>query len=170
VRILRPATILLAAVVAAACAPFHPESGPPSGGTAVEPGVRVVQTAMAQVGAPYRYGGADPSQGFDCSGLVAWAFGQQGIAVPRTAAQQFAAATPLTGAQLHPGDLVFFRLKAPRGAVDHVGIFTGQGRFVHAPQSGRSVSVASLDDEFYRSRLAGFGRLPTASRPHAAPR
>jgi cell wall-associated NlpC family hydrolase len=169
VRILRPATILLAAVLATACAPFHPETGPAPGGAA-EPAVRVVQTAMAQVGAPYRYGGADPSQGFDCSGLVWWAFGQQGIAVPRTAAQQFAAVTPVARDQVRPGDLVFFRLKTPRGAVDHVGIFTGQARFVHAPQSGRRVSVASLEDEYYRSRLAGFGRLPMESRPRAAPR
>lgn len=120
---------------------------------------RVVGTAMAQVGTPYRYGGSTPAQGFDCSGLVFYVYGQQGIAVPRTAAQQFAAATPIREQDLKPGDLVFFRLAGPRDEVSHVGIYSGQRRFVHAPQSGRRVGEASLDDEFYRERLAGYGRF-----------
>jgi cell wall-associated NlpC family hydrolase len=126
---------------------------------------------MAQVGVPYHYGGSSPAQGFDCSGLVSYVFGQQGIAVPRTAAQQFAAAQPVREQDLRPGDLVFFRLAGPRTEVSHVGIYSGQGRFVHAPQSGRRVGEASLDDEYYRARLAGFGRFPAGGEAqHTAAR
>jgi cell wall-associated NlpC family hydrolase len=153
-----PAALLLLA----ACAPFQPETRP--GGAGREPvgpesGQRIARDAAAQIGAPYRYGGADPAQGFDCSGLVTYVYRRNGIAVPRTAAQQFAAARPLREEELRLGDLLFFRLGGPRSAVSHVGIYTGQRRFVHAPQTGRQVSAVSLDEPYLRARLAGFGRL-----------
>ena len=75
-------------------------------------GARIAQTALHYVGVPYRYGGSEPSRGFDCSGLVSYVHGIDGIAVPRTAAAQFAAARPVAAADLRPGDLVFFRLAA----------------------------------------------------------
>lgn len=132
-------------------------------------GSRIVTAAMAQEGVPYRYGGSSPQQGFDCSGLVSYVFGQQGIRVPRTAAQQFAAATAIRERDLQPGDLVFFRLAGPKAEVSHVGIYAGEGRFVHAPQSGKRVGEASLDDDYYRPRLAGFGRFPSGGdTPHTA--
>lgn len=160
------------ALLATACAPFQPETRPGGSVTPVpEPDSRIVATALAQVGVPYRYGGSTPTQGFDCSGLVSYVFGQQGIAVPRTAAQQFAAATPVREKDLRPGDLVFFRLAGAKADVSHVGIYSGAGRFVHAPQSGRRVGEASLDDEYYRPRLAGFGRFPVGGDgPHSAAR
>jgi len=65
---------------------------------------------------------------------------------------------------------VFFRLAGPGGDVSHVGIYTGQGRFVHAPQSGRRVSEASLSDEYYRARLVGYGRFPAPVESHSAAR
>jgi cell wall-associated NlpC family hydrolase len=167
---LRVAVILLAALLAAACAPFQAETLPsPSGGGVSQAGARIVSTAMAQVGVQYRYGGSSPGQGFDCSGLVAYVYGQQGIRVPRTAAQQFAAATVIRERDLQPGDLVFFRLAGPKAEVSHVGIYAGAGMFVHAPQSGKRVGEASLDDDYYRPRLAGFGRFPSAGdTPHTA--
>jgi len=153
-----------------ACAPFQPETRPSPGGTVVPPATsRIVEAARAQVGVPYRYGGSSPTQGFDCSGLVSYVFAQQGIFVPRTAAQQFLAATPVPERALQPGDLVFFRLAGPRAEVSHVGIYAGAGRFVHAPQSGRRVTEATLDDEYYRPRLAGFGRFPSGGDvPHSS--
>lgn len=164
---LRLVALVLLAALASACAPFQPEApAPPKGGGVPDAGTRVVGTAMAQLGIAYRYGGSSPTQGFDCSGLVFYVYGQQGVTVPRTAAQLFAAATPIREQDLRPGDLVFFRLDGPRAEVSHVGIYSGQRRFVHSPQSGRRVSEASLDDEFYRERLAGFGRLLA---PGAAP-
>jgi cell wall-associated NlpC family hydrolase len=128
---------------------------------------------MRYVGVPYRYGGAEPSRGFDCSGLVAYVHGQGGISVPRTAAAQFAFAQRVPETDLRPGDLVFFRLSLGSRDVTHVGIYTGQRRFVHAPQTGRNVGEASLDDAYYRERYAGSGRFyaapGTQSRGSAAP-
>jgi cell wall-associated NlpC family hydrolase len=81
---------------------------------------------------------------------------QLGIFAPRTAAEQYSAATPVPLNELEPGDLLFFRIK---GRISHVAIYTGEGRFVHAPQTGRPVELRMLDDDFYRPRLAGAGRL-----------
>jgi cell wall-associated NlpC family hydrolase len=148
--------LLLASL--AACTPFRPDTpGGPSG----DPGRAVLDAAESRLGAPYRYGGAGPDA-FDCSGLVTYAYRQLGVAVPRTAAQQFAAATPVPRSELRPGDLVFFRLEGRD--VSHVGIYAGDDRFVHAPQSGGNVRMARLDDEYFRRRYAGAGRL-YPSRP-----
>lgn len=158
----RRVTLFVALLALAACAPFQPEtrSSESSRDTVDQAsGLRIARDAIAQIGAPYHYGGANPVQGFDCSGLVSYVYQRNGIAVPRTAAQQFAAARPLREGQLQSGDLVFFRLDDGRSAVSHVGIYTGQGRFVHAPQTGRQVSAVSLDEPYFRARLAGFGRL-----------
>ena len=105
----------------------------------------------------------DAGEPFEDSGL-------DGIAVPRTAAEQFAGGHRVSEADLHAGDLVFFGIKPGSRAVTHVGIYTGERRFVHAPQTGRNVGVSSLDDEYYRARFAGSGRyyeIPD-SRPHRA--
>lgn len=157
--------VLMLALLASACTPFRP--GVPSAPAASEQsmasqqgmGAVIAQQALAQVGAPYRYGGTDPARGFDCSGLVSYAHSREGISVPRTAAAQFAAARKVDPAALRTGDLVFFRLVPGSREVTHVGIYTGQRRFVHAPQTGRNVSEASLDDPYYRERFAGAGRL-----------
>jgi len=148
--------LLLAALLAAvaACTPFQP--GAPAGPATADRGQALLQAAQSRIGAPYRYGGAGPDA-FDCSGLVTYAHSQLGIAVPRTAAQQFAAAIPVTRRDLQPGDLVFFRL-AGRD-VSHVGIYAGDNRFVHAPQRGGKVRMASLEDDWYRQRYAGAGRF-----------
>jgi hypothetical protein len=145
--------VVLAATLAA-CAPFRP--GLPGDGATVDPGRAVLQAAETRIGAPYRYGGAGPDA-FDCSGLVAYAHRQVGIAVPRTAAEQFAQATPVKRGQLRPGDLVFFHLSGRK--VGHVGIYVGDDRFVHAPQSGGRVHIANLEDEWYRKRFVGGGRF-----------
>ncbi|HET9268400.1 MAG TPA: C40 family peptidase [Vicinamibacterales bacterium] len=151
------------AALAGGCAPFQP--GLPSDPVAQEeraatgPGAVIAREARAQIGVPYRWGGNDPRGGFDCSGLVAYVHAREGIAVPRTAAEQFAAAARVDEDRLRPGDLVFFRLESSRRGVSHVGIYTGQRRFVHAPQSGRDVTEASLEDPYYRERFAGAGRF-----------
>ena len=82
---------------------------------------------------------------------------QLGLSTPRTAAQQYASAQPVPSAELQSGDLVFFRLNGR--AVSHVGIYLGDGRFVHAPQTGERVREAGLDEDFFRERYAGAGRL-----------
>jgi len=138
----------------AACTPFR--HGLPGDGATADPGRALLQAAETRIGAPYRYGGTGPDA-FDCSGLVTYAHRQVGIAVPRTAAEQFAKATPVKRRQLRPGDLVFFRLSGRK--VGHVGIYVGDDRFVHAPQSGGRVHVASLEDAWFRQRFVGGGRF-----------
>jgi cell wall-associated NlpC family hydrolase len=151
--------LLLAALLAslAACTPFQPgrPALPGDAGTD-DPGRALLQAAESRLGAPYRYGGTGPDA-FDCSGLVAYAHREVGVPVPRTAAQQFAAVTPVPRGDLRPGDLVFFRLAGRE--VSHVGIFAGGNRFVHAPQDGGHVRRASLDDDYFRRSFAGAGRL-----------
>ena len=153
----RSLPLLALLALLAACTPFQP--GMPGGPAGADPGRAVLQAAESRIGAPYRYGGAGPDT-FDCSGLVTYAHREVGIPVPRTAAQQFAAATPVARKDLRPGDLVFFRLDGRD--VSHVGIYAGDDRFVHAPQRGGHVRVASLDDDWYRKRYAGAGRFHAA--------
>lgn len=121
----------------------------------MSPGEQAAAIALEQVGVPYRYGG-NSRAGFDCSGLVQFSYGQAGVSTPRTTGQLWAAAAPVSSAEMRTGDLLFFRID---GKMSHVGMYLGRGRFVHAPQSGRTVSVASLDAPFYRRAFIRAGRL-----------
>ncbi len=137
----------------------RPEPGPRAGSGPALPahiGDEIALRAMAQLGKAYRYGGAD-LEGFDCSGLVYFIHQELGLSAPRTAQQQFNAATPIQRDLLVPGDLVFFRFSGAR--ISHVGIYAGSGRFVHAPQTGRNIELKSLDDAYYAKHFAGAGRL-----------
>lgn len=147
---MRIAAVLLLATLLAACTPFRRETA-----AVPDAGAAALVVAESRIGAPYRYGGAGPDA-FDCSGLVAYAYGKAGVDLPRTAAQQFAIARPVPRRDLRPGDLVFFRLSGRE--VSHVGIYAGDGRFVHAPQTGGRVRIEDLDDDWFRDRYAGAGR------------
>lgn len=155
-RPLRLAAAMLGVLLLTACAgaPPRSESGTATGMPSL--GQRIVESAMAEVGKPYRYGGSGPDA-YDCSGLVRFAHGAQGIIVPRTTEEQFRAARPVPVDRIVAGDLLFFRFDGPK--VSHVAIYAGSGRFVHAPQSSRPVEVRSLDEPWYRSQLVGAGRL-----------
>jgi cell wall-associated NlpC family hydrolase len=122
----------------------------------VEPGEEVVQLARGLIGSPYRFGGSGPRE-FDCSGLVFFVHQQLGIEVPRTAAQQAAAAAPVDALAILPGDLVFFTESGRE--ITHVGIYAGKGKFVHAPKSGQPVGYGSLFDDYYLHNFAGAGRF-----------
>lgn len=117
---------------------------------------KVVGTARQMLGVPYRYGGASPS-GFDCSGLVSYAYRSAGIRVPRTSGEQFLQSSRVSMQNLQPGDILFFRLSPPK--VSHVAIYDRDGRFIHAPSSGKRVSYASLDNPYWRKHLVGAGRF-----------
>ncbi len=127
----------------------------PAESSSANPGRQAANIALEQVGQPYRYGGSSPG-GFDCSGLVQYAYSRAGLNVPRTTGQLWSAAKPVARQDLTAGDVLFFSID---GKMSHVGMYLGERRFVHAPQSGRSVSVASLDTPFYRSALIRAGRL-----------
>lgn len=124
--------------------------------TVARPTSPVIATARTMLGAPYRYGGADPT-GFDCSGLVSYVYRSLGIQVPRTSQEQFRQSSPVATDRLQAGDLLFFRLNPPK--VSHVAIYEGEGRFIHAPSSGKRVSYASLDNPYWRQHLVGAGRF-----------
>jgi cell wall-associated NlpC family hydrolase len=130
------------------------------GAVGVDPGTVIARTAAQLIGAPYQFGGADV-QGFDCSGLAVYAHERVGLQIPRTAEEQRRAAHPVALQALEPGDLVFFRIRHHLGGrrVDHVGIYAGDGKFIHAPRSGGVVSYADLHDGYYRKHLAGAGRF-----------
>ena len=110
------------------------------------PGERAAVAAVRQIGVPYRYGGST-TRGFDCSGLVQFAYANAGKRIPRTTTEQWRQLTPVSNNRIRVGDLLFFRIG---GKVSHVGMYLGNRRFVHAPSTGREVSTASLDSDFYR--------------------
>lgn len=100
-------------------------------------GEQIVATAMKYLGVPYVWGGTTP-YGFDCSGLVQYVYAENGISIPRVTYTQQAAATPVSFDDLQPGDLVFWGYSAY-----HVGIYIGNGQYIHAPAPGQSVCIQS---------------------------
>jgi murein DD-endopeptidase len=120
------------------------------------PAMLVVETAREQVGVPYRYGGESP-RGFDCSGLVHYAYARAGIEVPRTTRELLRQARRVPLSKLRPGDVLFFRVAPPK--ISHVGLYIGDGRFVHAPSSGKDVSYASLNDDYWSRHVVAAGRF-----------
>ena len=130
------------------------------------PARNVLKTAFSQVGRPYKFGGTSPHTGFDCSGFVGWVYGQNGVKLPRSSPEMLGAGQAVARQNLVPGDLVFFGRK---NRVTHVGIYTGDNRYIHSPTRGRVIQESSLDDrsrgEYYvgaRRLLSGFDPAPAA--------
>jgi cell wall-associated NlpC family hydrolase len=119
-------------------------------------GERAAQVALKVVGVPYRWGGESPSSGFDCSGLVRWAYGRVGVDLPHSSYALYGEGRRIAESRLEPGDLLFFE------GLGHVGLYLGRGRMVHAPQTGRDVEVVRLDSLNYGSRLIGARRVAPA--------
>lgn len=117
-------------------------------------GSRAASVALGQVGVPYRYGGSSPA-GFDCSGLVHYSYAAAGVRIPRTTTGQWAQMTPVKDRDMRAGDLLFFSIS---GKMSHVGLYLGDGRFVHAPSTGRSVSIEDLETRYYRKAFIRAGR------------
>lgn len=118
----------------------------------------VLMRAIGLVGTPYRYGGNTPESGFDCSGLVAYVYREMlDLKLPRTSRDLAAVQGPKIDPQrLAPGDLVFF---GDRGNVFHVGIYVGEGRFVHAPSTGGTVRLDSLAGSYWKQHYTGAKRV-----------
>ena len=119
----------------------------------------VLMRAIGLVGTPYRYGGNSPEGGFDCSGLVQFVFRDSaGVHLPRSTRELVAIDAPeVDRDDLQPGDLVFFHPGG--GGASHIGIYVGEGRFVHAPSTGGTVRLDLLDDRYWRAAYAGSRRV-----------
>ena len=127
----------------------------------------VVAAAYSLRGTRYRMGGTSRS-GFDCSGFVRYILGNTGgVSLPRTASEQYYHGTPISNAQLQPGDLVFFKGTYKRG-ISHVGLYVGSGRFIHAANAHKGVRLDNLGDAYYRQHYAGARRVLPAQRRLAA--
>lgn len=126
----------------------------------------LVRSALQFLGVPYRRGGNSAETGFDCSGFVRTTFQQAlGLMLPRRAAEQAAATHKIGKDELRPGDLVFFNTL--RRAYSHVGIYLGEGRFIHAPRRGATVRVESMDTRYWRTRFNGARRALHDAEPPA---
>lgn len=112
---------------------------------------------MRYRGSPYVRGGSSPS-GFDCSGFVSYVLRQHGVHVSRSSRALFHEGRPVSRSSLQPGDIVFFRNTYRRG-ISHVGIYIGDGDFVHASNRRGGVKVTSLDSSYYTPRYAGARRM-----------
>lgn len=123
--------------------------------------------AVLALGTDYRYGGESPATGYDCSGLVAHVFEQAwGLELPHNARAQSEIGTPVSLAELQPGDLVFYNTQ--HRAFSHVGIYLGNGRFVHAPKTGARVRVEQLRARYWMRRFDGARRLSPPTHPDRA--
>ena len=122
----------------------------------------LVFTAMGFLGVPYLRGGTSVETGFDCSGFVRAMYQETiGLILPRSAAQQAAATQKIDRADLQPGDLVFFNTM--RRAFSHVGIYVGDGKFIHAPRAGKAVNVEDMRSAYWQKRFNGARRVPVNS-------
>jgi cell wall-associated NlpC family hydrolase len=145
------ALLLLLAVTACAKQVISPDLPATTSASEESRNATAARLATRYLGAPYVWAGSSPS-GFDCSGLVMYAFGKVGVAIPHNAAQQFRLGTPVARDRLVPGDVVFFN------QLRHNGIYLGDGRFVHSTKPG-GVKIARLDNEWFRTRWVGARRL-----------
>ncbi|EKT1927294.1 C40 family peptidase [Salmonella enterica] len=128
---------------------------------------KATKTAMSklmnQLGKPYHWGGASPRTGFDCSGLVYYAYKDLvKIHIPRTANEMYHLrdAAPIERSELKNGDLVFFRTQG-RGTADHVGVYVGNGKFIQSPRSGQEIKITSLNEEYWQRHYVGARRVMT---------
>jgi len=128
----------------------------------------LVASAIGFLGVPYKWGGTDADSGFDCSGFVMSVYQQSiGLLLPRRAEQQAASTQKIDQTELQPGDLVFFNTM--RRAFSHVGIYVGNGNFIHAPRAGAEVRVESMGGSYWQRRFDGARRVSaTAAIPAEA--
>jgi cell wall-associated NlpC family hydrolase len=119
-------------------------------------GSRAATIALKAVGVPYRWGGSSPASGFDCSGLVYWAYGRVGVELPHSSYALYGLGRRVVRSRLQAGDVLFF------SGLGHVGLYIGRGRMVHAPSSGRHVEIVKLHGSHYGGRLVGARRIVSA--------
>lgn len=158
-----PLFFLLAVLCMGGCAGFTPFGGnaapiatgplPP----ATKRAAAVIATARSALGRPYAWGGETPTQGFDCSGLVWWAFAKNGVRMPRVSWQQYGAGRFVDKRDIRPGDLVFYRVQTGKSL--HVGIVTRRRTFIHSPRSGKHVMESDMNNPFWSEHYVGARRI-----------
>ena len=134
------------------CASAPVASTGPAKTIAADRGDAAAALAAKMVGKPYKYGGSSPSSGFDCSGLVQYSFRHAGVTLPHNTLQQRSASRLVKVSELRRGDLLFFDQEGKKNS--HVGIYLGDGRFVHAPSSGKSVRSDALSNPYWKKHLS----------------
>lgn len=153
---LAPAPLLapsLVAPAAKATGEAHETKAPKAGGLRN----LLADFAMTLRDIRYRRGGSEPSTGFDCSGFVRYVYKHAlGKELPPNSASQYLTGTQIDRSEMKTGDLVFFRIKGKR--VSHVGIYLGEGRFIHAPSTGKRISVSELKEGYWAKRFVGAKR------------
>ena len=122
-------------------------------------GNNITNTAVQFLGVPYKWGGASRS-GFDCSGLTQYVYSQNGVNIPRTAQEQYNKGIAVDSSNLQKGDLVFFNGYKGKNGVGHVGIYIGNGQYIHAPKSGDVVKISNLNS---RNDYVGARRYTTGA-------
>jgi cell wall-associated NlpC family hydrolase len=158
-----PIGLLFFVMAGCASAPPAVPAPLPASAQAAEAGdgvaARAADQALQLVGKRYRYGGANPSTGFDCSGLVQYSYARAGRKLPRSTDDQRVASQRIRVSELRRGDLIFFDQEGKKHG--HVGIYVGNGDFVHAPSSGKRVRRDRLDGPYW-SRHISEARRPNA--------
>lgn len=154
-KALAPAALLIAASTLAACASAPPAS-PAAAGVPDATANRAAEVALSMIGRPYRYGGSTPA-GFDCSGLVSYSYARAGVRVSRETRTLRDTSSLIRASSLRRGDLVFFHQEGKK--YSHVGIYLGDGRFVHAPSSGGKVRTDRLDSDYWRRHFVEARRI-----------
>lgn len=119
----------------------------------------IVETALDQVGEDYEFGGSDPSDGFDCSGLVWYSYRENGVSIPRTTSQQRKAGKQIKFSDALPGDLLFYRFGDAKTGYWHVVMYIGDGQAVHAPVSDGEVEVIKVTEMHWRKRFVAAVRI-----------
>ena len=114
----------------------------------------IVRTARGFIGLPYQWGGDSPEKGFDCSGLVMASYQMNGLNIPRSSREQFRRGRVVSRKDLEKADLVFFSIRSGR-KVSHVGLYVGEGVFIHAPGAGKGIRVDSLSNPYFRRHYIG---------------
>ena len=114
----------------------------------------LVKTARRFIGIPYRWGGTTAKNGFDCSGLTMVSYRLNGLNLPRVSRSQYKAGRWVAKSKLRPGDLVFFATKGGK-RVTHVGMYAGNGEFIHAPRTGKNVRIEKLSNKFFAKTYVG---------------
>jgi len=115
---------------------------------------KILRTADSFIGVPYRWGGESVEEGFDCSGFTMTVYRLNGLDLPRSSRSQWREGLPVSRANLQKGNLVFFHTSGT-GKISHVGIYVGNGQFIHAPGKGKKVRRSSLKNRYYKTRYAG---------------